>query len=43
MGFIRAALFITSLLAIPAGAFLLVLYIITDIVRYQQETEERGM
>ncbi len=43
MGFIRAALFITSLLVIPAGAFLLVLYIITDIVRHQQETEERGM
>lgn len=43
MGFIRTVIFITSLLAIPAGAFLFVLYIITDIVRYQQEKEESGV
>lgn len=41
MAVIRAVIFITSLLAIPVFSFLIVLYIITDIVRNQQEADER--
>lgn len=43
MGIIRTVIFITSILAVPAGAFLLVLYIVIDIVRYQQKKEESVM
>ena len=42
MEVIKTIVFITSLLAIPVLSFLTVLYIITDIVRSQQEEDERG-
>ena len=42
MAVIKAFVFIASLLAIPVLSFLIVLYIITDLVRSQQEEDERG-
>lgn len=39
---IKAVVFIVSLAAIPVLSFLMVLYIIIDIVRYQQIQEENG-
>lgn len=43
MEIIKAFLFVISLLALPASGFLIVLYIVTDIVRDQQEKDERGL
>lgn len=42
MQVLKAIVFISSLIAIPLLAFLLVLYICIDIVRTQQELIERG-
>ena len=42
MTVIKAAVFIISLLAIPATGFLLVLCIVVDMVKSEQIREERG-
>lgn len=43
MTFIKAAVFIISLLALPVSGFLTVLYIVTDMVRNEQTRNEGGM
>ena len=43
MGFLKTVIFMASLLALPVLAVLIVLYVVTDIIRDQQEKEERGM
>lgn len=42
MAFLKALVFIVSLLILPVSGFLTVLYIVTDIVRDQQGEDERG-
>lgn len=43
MAFLKTLVFIASLLILPVSGFLIVLHIVIDIVRHQQEKEERGM
>ena len=43
MEIIKAIVFVASLLILPVSGFLTVLYIVTDIVRDQQEKDERGL
>lgn len=42
MAFLKSLVFIASLLILPVSGFLIVLYIVTDIVRDRQEEDERG-
>jgi hypothetical protein len=42
MVFLKALVFTASLLILPVSGFLIILYIAIDLVRYQQEKDERG-